>query len=136
MREKQNFTNLFGENEPTVELHRGEVLFAKGDKAVKMYVVRSGAIEISDGPVVLEIVGPGEIFGEMAMVDGAPRSATAKAVEESLIIPVDERRFLTMVERTPTFAVKVMRILGTRLRDINERLLRALEARGGSMPPP
>src|SRR5579871_6187609 len=104
MSDKDNFLPLLGEDAEAIELHKGETLFKKGDKAIAVYVVKSGTLEIFDGAVVYETLGPGDIVGEMALIDASPRSAAVRAAAESLIVPIDARRFVTMIERTPTFA--------------------------------
>ena len=60
------------------------------------------------------------IFGEMALVDGAPRSATAVAMTDVTLVPVSEKQFLFLVSQTPFFALKVMRVLARRLRASNK----------------
>jgi CRP-like cAMP-binding protein len=89
-----DFLNLFGGDEGVVHLTPGEKLFAKGDPATTMYVVRSGALQVHDGNVIYETVGPGGILGEMAIVDGAPRSAGVRAEHASEVIAIDQARFL------------------------------------------
>jgi CRP/FNR family cyclic AMP-dependent transcriptional regulator len=59
---------------------------------------------------------------EMALIDAGPRSATVRAIRQSIVIPIDERRFLFMVQHTPFFALRVMRVLTARLRAMNERV--------------
>ena len=81
-----------------------------------MYVVKTGDLQILDGNYVYETVSAGGIVGEMAMVDGSPRSATVCAIKRSTVIPIDERRFLFMVQQTPFFALRVMRVMTARLR--------------------
>jgi len=120
MREKDNFLPLLGEDPEAVELHQGETLSAKGDKAIAVYVVKTGKLEIFDGTTVYETIGPGDLVGEMALIDSQPRSASVRAVAESLIVPIDAKRFITMIERTPTFAIRVMRVLVRRLRALHE----------------
>src|SRR5215467_13384070 len=117
-----DFLNLFSGDQETVALSAGGRLFRKGEPAHTMYVVRSGAVQVHDGDTVFETVGPGGLIGEMALVDGAPRSAGARADVASEMIPVDERRFLAMIERTPYFAIRVMRVLTRRLRQTNARV--------------
>ena len=117
-----DFLNLFSGDQETIELAPGASLFKKGDPAHTMYVVRSGAIQVHDGNTVFETVHPGGLLGEMAIVDGAPRSAGARAEVASQVIPVDEKRFLAMVERTPFFAIRIMRVLTRRLRQTNARV--------------
>ena len=85
-----------------------------------MYVVESGNLQILDGNHVYETVSAGGMVGEMAVVDGSQRSATVRATEPSTVIPIDERRFLFMVQQTPFFALRVMRLLTERLRAMNE----------------
>jgi len=120
MTEKDNFLFLLGPDHEAVEVHPGEVLFEKGDKAIAVYVIKTGTMEIFDGNVVYEKVGPGDLIGEMALIDEAPRSASIRAVTECEVIPINAKRFVTMVERTPTFAIRVMRVLVRRLRSLHE----------------
>lgn len=98
-KDKDNFLFLLGPDVDTVEVHPGEVLFDKGDRAIAVYVVKSGKLEIFDGPFTYETVGPGDLIGEMALIDEAPRSASIRAVTECEIIPIDAKRFVTMIER-------------------------------------
>jgi CRP/FNR family cyclic AMP-dependent transcriptional regulator len=117
-----DFLNLFSGDEGVVRLASGEKLFAKGDAAATMYVVRSGSLQVHDGNNIYETVGPGGILGEMAIVDGEPRSAGVRAEHATEVIAVDQARFLRMVERTPFFAIRIMRVLTRRLRHTNERV--------------
>jgi len=81
-----------------------------------MYVIRTGEVEIErDGKVVEKLV-PGGIFGEMALIDGAPRAATATAKTACEVAPITEKTFLFLVHETPFFAISVMRTLAERLR--------------------
>jgi CRP-like cAMP-binding protein len=75
------------------------------------YVVRSASVLIHDGARELETLGEGGIFGELALVDGRPRSASATAVGETTVVPIDERRFQHLVQQTPYFAQAVMRVM-------------------------
>jgi CRP-like cAMP-binding protein len=100
----------------------GDKIFMTEDDASVMYVVRSGRINIMASGVVLETIGPGGLFGEMALIDGAPRSATAIAVEEAEVAPIDRNAFLFMVRQSPDFALEVMSVLAARIRRMNEGL--------------
>ena len=117
-----DFRNLFGADEPGIAVAAGKSLFEKGEPARTMYVVRSGALQVHDGATVFETVRPGGLIGEMALVDDAPRSAGARAQVASEVIPVDQKRFLAMIERTPYFAIRVMHVLTQRLRQTNARV--------------
>ena len=117
----EDFLGLFGKDTDVVTLAPGDVLFEKNEPGRFMYVVKSGEIQIIDGNYVYETVSTGGILGEMALVDAGPRSATVRAVKQSVVIPLDERRFLFMVSQTPFFALRVMRVMSARLRAMNER---------------
>ncbi len=79
-------------------------------------VIRSGEVEIERDGKIVEKLGPGGIFGEMALIDGAPRAATAKAKTACEVAPITEKTFLFLVHETPFFAISVMRALADRLR--------------------
>jgi len=114
------FLGLFGGDPASMKLKPGQVLFSKGDAAKHLYVVQSGQLQIMEGERVLETLGVDEIIGEMALIDGGTRSATARALTQSVVIPIDEKRFLRMVRDTPFFALRVMRVLTSRLRAMNK----------------
>ena len=98
----------------------GQPIFSVGDPGTEMYVVKSGEVEIQVGDRTIASVGPGGIFGEMALVDGEPRSANAIARSDCEVVPVDERAFTFLVGETPHFALQVMRTLADRLRRMNQ----------------
>ena len=102
--------------QPGEEYAPGTVIFRQGDPGDEMYVVQEGQVEIRLGDEVVETLGPGEIFGELALIDDQPRSATAVAVTASRLAAVPEARFHFMVQQTPRFALQVMRVMAERLR--------------------
>ena len=95
-------------------------LFRHGDKGDAMYVVRNGEVTVERDGRIMETLGGGDIFGEMALIDGAPRSATARAKTDCEVAPINEKTFLFLVHETPFFAIAVMRTLAGRLRHMNE----------------
>lgn len=97
----------------------GETIFREGDAAEQMFVIRSGRVEIRLNGRKLDELGENELFGEMALVDKGPRSATAVAQTDVDVVPVGEKQFLFLVGETPFFALKVMRVLARRLRARN-----------------
>ncbi len=107
---------LFRNSVDTMTFDPGRIIFKEGDPGHEMYVVTEGEIEIRIGDVVLDTVGPGGIFGELALIDAAPRSATAVARVYSKVVPVTEKRFLFLLQQTPQFAIQVMRIMAERLK--------------------
>lgn len=85
-----------------------------------MYVVKEGTLDILIGGRIVETAGPGEVVGELALIDHRARSAAVVARTDSQLVPVDEKRFLFLVQQTPYFAIQVMRVLADRLRKMNE----------------
>lgn len=81
-----------------------------------MYVVLKGEVEVSLNNAPIETIAPGELFGELSLVDQSPRSATATAKTDCVLVPIGERRFLFLVQETPYFALHVMSIMAKRLR--------------------
>jgi CRP/FNR family transcriptional regulator, cyclic AMP receptor protein len=94
----------------------GDAVFAEGAEGDRMYIVKSGSVSIVKDGRVIETVGPGAIFGEMALIDHEPRSATAVAGEECELVSIEPRRFWYLVQETPYFAQTVMRVMADRLR--------------------
>ena len=115
-----DFSMLAGSEVNTRTYEAGDIIFKEGDAAGEMFVVKSGRVEIRRGGRTLETVPEKVIFGEMALVDAEPRSASAVAVTEATVVPVSEQQFLFMVRHTPFFALNVMRTLARRLRAANE----------------
>ena len=94
----------------------GETVFNAGDEGHVMYVVQSGEVDVVARDQVIETIAAGGIFGEMALIDRAPRSASVVARTDCRLVPLDEARFMQHVHRTPFFALQVMRIMNDRLR--------------------
>jgi CRP-like cAMP-binding protein len=100
----------------------GEAIFREYDMGAEMYVVLEGQVELTIGSRVVETLGPGEPFGEMALIDQAPRVATATAKTRVALAVIPERRFLFMVQTTPSFALQIMKVMADRLRKMNARV--------------
>lgn len=108
----------------------GAVLFEENDPGSRMYVIRRGRVRIyrkaADSEMVLAILGPGEFFGEMALLEGLPRSANAQAIEELELIEVDAETFEHMIRLNSEIAVRMMRRLASRVRELDARLQNVL----------
>jgi CRP-like cAMP-binding protein len=100
----------------------GDCIFREGDPGEEMFVIRSGAVNIRVGEKTIATLEQDEVFGEMALVDHQPRSATAIAATDCELIPIDSRHFLFLVGQTPNFAVHMMQILASRLRQMDSSL--------------
>lgn len=113
--------DMFAETNPRV-CEAGEAIFRAFDMGAEMYVVLEGEVELTIGSTVVETLGPGEPFGEMALIDQAPRTATAIAKTPCKLAVISEKRFLFMVQTTPHFALQIMKVIVDRLRKMNERV--------------
>jgi CRP-like cAMP-binding protein len=100
----------------------GSTIFEAGSPGSVMYIVVEGEVDVFAGDVLVETVGPGNAIGEMALIDTRTRSATARARTDCRLAPVDEKRFLFMVQQTPFFALHIMRLLASRLRHMNAEI--------------
>jgi CRP/FNR family transcriptional regulator, cyclic AMP receptor protein len=114
-----DFGILAGAGAPVRDFKAGDVIFREGDPAEEVFVVKTGTVEIRLGNRLLETLPERSIFGEMALIDRGPRSATAVAATDTTIVPISEKQFLFLVSRTPFFALNVMRVLVQRLRTSN-----------------
>ena len=85
-------------------------------------MIKSGQVRIQLGNCTLAEFSTNDIFGEMALIDNEPRSASAIAVTDVELVPVSEKQFLFLVSQTPYFALKLMRVLAQRLRVTNKTL--------------
>jgi CRP-like cAMP-binding protein len=108
------------DSSPTI-YEPGDTIFREGETCTVMYVLVEGSVELSRHGERLEIVEPGGVFGEMALVEHSTRSATAVALSRTVVSEIDERRFQYLVQNTPTFALDVLRALARRLRAVDER---------------
>jgi CRP-like cAMP-binding protein len=108
-------------DESDLVLSPGEVVFEEGQSGDCMYLVREGEVEIRLGGEVLETVGPNSFFGEMAIIDQAPRSATAIAKTACTLTPINQKRFMFMVQQTPFFAIRLLKEMSNRVRVRNRK---------------
>jgi CRP/FNR family cyclic AMP-dependent transcriptional regulator len=120
MKHDTSFSVLTGNDIDAQFFKAGSVIFREGDEAHELFVIKSGEVRIQIGNRTVSILSADHIFGEMALIDSEPRSATAIAVTDVELVAVSEKQFLFLVSQTPFFALKVMRILAQRLRLTNK----------------
>jgi len=105
-------------------LKAGDAVFHEGDLGNTMFVIRKGKVRISKrvrgGEKTFAILGPGEFFGEMAILNGEPRSATATALEDVHLLEVDARRFESMITKQGEIAIRFIQRLASRLKDADQ----------------
>ena len=106
-------------DEAPLKLDPGQVIFSAGDSSREMFIVRTGHVDLRIGDTLLETVGEGGIFGELALVDPAPRSATAVAGPDCSLVLVDAGAFNDLVRRVPGLGLEVMKVMARRLRRTN-----------------
>jgi CRP-like cAMP-binding protein len=111
-----DFSLLMGQDVPTRDYKVGETIFREGDPGAEFFVIKSGRVKVFSGNRLLETLGENEIFGEMALIDASPRSATVTAETGVTVAPITEKQYLFLIRHTPYFALKVMRVLAHRLR--------------------
>jgi len=116
-----NLRGLFWNADNIREYRAGTTIFEEGTPGDEMYVILDGDVELSVGNEILSIVGAGDIVGEMALIDLRARSATAVAKTDCRVVPINENRFLFMVQQAPFFSLHVMRVLAERLRRMDSR---------------
>ena len=107
---------VFRSAKATRDVPAGNVIFEAGSSGAEMFGIIEGEVEVRMPGGATRRLGPDDTFGEMAMVDSSPRSATAVAAEDSTVAVIDKHRFLFLVGETPNFALQVMASLAERLR--------------------
>ncbi|MCK6573799.1 cyclic nucleotide-binding domain-containing protein [Myxococcota bacterium] len=134
------FATLTSEDLPDIlralrprSMREGETIFRQDDAGEAAYVVETGAVEIrlgETGELVVARMGPGEVFGELALIDGASRSATAVCVESGTLHRLDKTEFDFLRRNLRPAAYKVLRVLAVtvseRVRETNDHIARAL----------
>lgn len=109
--------------------HSNDIVFKEGSVGYEMYVIVSGKIRITaksgtGEDKFVRLLDKGDFFGEMALVDSSPRSATATVYEENTkLIPIDQEKFIYLVSQQPAFALVIMEALCRRIRSLTNELI-------------
>jgi CRP-like cAMP-binding protein len=113
-----------------VDCESGDYLFQEGDLGTEMYIVQEGRVEITKriegAEKVLAVLEKGDFFGEMSVLEDIPRTASARALEDTRLVQVNGSTFDHMLRSNPEIAVRMMRKLSRRLRETDLKLARAL----------
>lgn len=109
----------------------GDVLFKEGDLGDRVYFITSGRVQVAKTLAngedrELAVLGEGDIVGEMAVLDGRPRSATVTALELTEVLEVPKENFLHSMEQQPKLAINFLKLLALRIDQMNERFKDAL----------
>jgi hypothetical protein len=105
-----------------VTFHEGEEIFAKGDIGTSLFIVHDGQVGVFTGSQQLATFGPGDFFGELALLDAEPRSATAVALSEVLAFRIDQEDFYDVMEERAEVLRNILRMLCQRIRRQNEKM--------------
>lgn len=121
---------MAGEN--ILEFEQGDLIFKEGEIGDRMYVLVFGAVDlkvkVDRGEAVIKTVdSPNDFFGEMALLDDRPRSATAVAAKRTRLIAVDGQTFETMILSNGKFALKIIKVLAERIRRSNDQVSDLIE---------
>ncbi|SPQ01049.1 hypothetical protein NBG4_400017 [Candidatus Sulfobium mesophilum] len=104
----------------------GEVIFKEGEKGEVMYVIQAGKVRIkrdsTSGELTLGVLETGEIFGEMALFDRLPRSATVVALGGARILSVDRKKLFPTISRDPTLLFKILETMSQRIRKLDDEI--------------
>lgn len=106
-----------------VRYESGKFIMREGEAGICMYVVLSGRVAIAIRDKIVEMIGPGGTFGEMALVDQSPRTASAGAAESSELLSVNRKALLDLVKAQPAFGIALMRGVAERLRHMNSLIV-------------
>ncbi len=108
------------------ELPKGTTLFQEGEPGKEMFVLQSGKVQISkkvrDVEKVLAVLGPGEFFGEMAIISNKPRNATATVSEDAKVLIIDPKTFEGMIRGNTEIAVRMIKKLSDRLSEADSQI--------------
>lgn len=102
----------------------GQIIVTQGTPGQAFYLITSGSAEVSRDGRSLATLHPGEFFGEMSLLDSAPRSATIKAASATECLMISSWDFKRLLEEHPSIAIKLLEVLSRRLRLADERLSR------------
>jgi CRP/FNR family cyclic AMP-dependent transcriptional regulator len=113
----------FAKARNVITLPPNEVLFRLGDPAESMFVILHGQLDILVSNKLVEIAGPGDVVGEMALVDLGTRSATVVTRTRANLVPIDIAHFDLLILEDPGFARHMMKVMVRRLRNMNQTLV-------------
>jgi CRP-like cAMP-binding protein len=108
---------------------KGETIVKEGEQAVAFFIVTKGKVDVSAGAGAkkekLSEMGPGGVFGDMALLDGGPRTATVKAIDDTTCLVLSRWDFVAELRTNPQIAVAMLPILSKRLRETDAKLVAA-----------
>ena len=109
-----------------LEVTRGQRIYLPGDPSDQIFLLKTGVVKIStsgsEQDTILALLYPGDIFGELAMIDESPRDHVAEAVEDTILCALNRDMLLQMVQQTPALGYQITKLMGLRLRRLRTRV--------------
>ena len=109
-----------------LEIKRGQRIYLQGDPSDQIFLLKVGVVKISTGgseqDTILALLYPGDIFGELAMIDESPRDHIAEAVEDTVLCALNRDMLLQMVQQSPSLGYQITKLMGLRLRRLRTRV--------------
>jgi CRP-like cAMP-binding protein len=109
-----------------LEIKRGQRIYLQGDPSDQIFLLKAGVVKISTaGPeqdTILALLYPGDIFGELAMIDESPRDHIAEALEDTVLCALNRDMLLQMVQQSPALGYQITKLMGMRLRRLRTRV--------------
>lgn len=118
------FRHLLEQQQNLITILAGATIFRQGDRGNVMFGVLGGEVDIFIGNVILEVVGPGMVFGEMALISDEVRSANASARTSCRLAQIDLDTFEALAAGSPGFARQIMKVMARRLQHMNAMVLK------------
>lgn len=113
----------------------GDAIVREGDRSREMFVIQDGRVAITkrvgDREIELAMLGQGDFFGEMSLLEGLPRDANARAVGKTRVLVISAGALLVRMRRDPTFAFEMLHRLSGRVRKLNARVVELLSGSDG-----
>lgn len=103
-----------------VDVADGRTLLEQGEVGHEAFVIMEGQVEVRRGDRLLATLGPGDCFGEMAILDGGPRTASVTAVTPLKVLVLGQREFSALIDDVPGLGHKLLRTLAHRVRDLDQ----------------
>ncbi len=106
-----------------VKVKNGEVIIRENEEGDELYIILEGSFIVTSKGNVIKVLNKGEIIGEMAVILGGKRTATCKAIEDSVLFRLNKESFLSLTEEHPEIGIKLLRSLTTRLKETTEKMI-------------